>query len=114
MAGAVHESVLALIREHPILLKILLENRGVELLFEEEQAPAESELGQLRPTQHRADLVFVHPGRQAVIVEVQSRRDEQKRWTWPLYAAALHEREACETLLVVIALQASVARWGAP
>ena len=111
MAGAVHESVLELIREHPHLLKTLLSRQGVELVFDDDLLPAESDLGQLRPTQHRADLVFVQPGKQAVIVEVQSRRDEEKRWTWPLYTAALHEREACETLLIVIALRASVARW---
>ena len=111
MAGAVHESVLELIREHPFLLKTLLEAQGLELSFDELQVPAESDLGQLQPTQHRADLVFVCPGKQAVIVEVQNRRDAQKQFTWPLYTASLHEREACETLLIVIATKDSVAQW---
>ena len=111
MAGAVHESVLELIREHPLLLKTLLEEQGLELSFDELQLPAESDLGQLQPTQHRADLVFVSSGKQAVIVEVQNRRDDQKQFTWPLYTASLHEREACETLLIVIATKRSVAKW---
>ena len=73
--------------------------------------PQSLTLGQLQPTQHRADLVFVSPGKQAVIVEVQNRRDDQKQFTWPLYTASLHEREACETLLIVIATKTSVAQW---
>ena len=114
MAGAVHESVLELIREHPFLLKTLLEEQGLELRFDELQLPAESDLGQLQPTQHRADLVFVSPGKQAVIVEVQNRRDDQKQFTWPLYTASLHEREACETLLIVIATKAFGCQMGPP
>ena len=54
MAGAVHESVLELIREHPFLLKTLLERQGVELSFDKFQLPAKSDLGQLQPTRPMA------------------------------------------------------------
>ena len=48
-----------------------------------------------------------------IIVEVQLARDARKRFTWPLYAAALHAKLGCPTCLVVVAADDEVARWAA-
>jgi hypothetical protein len=44
-------------------------------------------------------------------VEVQLSRDEDKRKTWPLYLTSLRSRVGCPTALLIIAPEASVARW---
>ncbi|MGW5260940.1 hypothetical protein ACWEQG_08205 [Microbispora sp. NPDC004025] len=71
---------------------------------------------QLTPVEYRADAVVVlrdgaGKARLAVIVEVQSRRDARKRFSWPVYAAALRARLKCDTALLVICLNRAVGRW---
>ncbi|WP_432930529.1 hypothetical protein ACQPZZ_08600 [Microbispora sp. CA-135349] len=71
---------------------------------------------QLIPVEYRADAVVVLRdgsgiARLAVIVEVQLRRDAQKRFSWPVYAAALRARLKCDTALLVICLNRAVGRW---
>ena len=48
-----------------------------------------------------------------IVVETQLSRKPEKRFAWPLYAAALHARLRCATALVVIAPDDAVARWAA-
>jgi hypothetical protein len=48
-----------------------------------------------------------------IVIEVQLGRDPRKRYTWPLYAAALHAKLECPTCLVVVAADDDVARWAA-
>jgi hypothetical protein len=46
-----------------------------------------------------------------IIVEVQLRRDERKRYAWPAYVANLRARHRCPVCLLVITVKESVARW---
>jgi hypothetical protein len=68
------------------------------------------------PTEYDADKVLLlrTGGRQPVygiISEVQRGCDENKRYSWPLYTAALRARWRCPTCLVVLTLEEAVARW---
>lgn len=76
-----------------------------------------AEVTDLTPAQHHADAVVTllagHKPVLAVIVEVQLRPDPAKRWTWPLYVAALRVRLRCPCLLLVICPGKTVADWAA-
>ena len=78
----------------------------------------EASLGQLVPTEFRADLVVVLRDRAgvpvlAIVIEVQRKRDPAKRLSWPVYLAAARAKFGCPACVVVIAPRASVARWSA-
>ena len=73
-----------------------------------------AELTEVVSTEYRADLVvLLLEGKPifAIVVEVQLSRDEDKRKTWPLYLTSLRARVDCPTALLVVAPDASVARW---
>jgi hypothetical protein len=64
----------------------------------------------LLPASYTADLVL--SGSHAdLVVEVQLARDDDKRASWPFYAASQHARSRRPTYLVVITLDRGVARW---
>lgn len=69
------------------------------------------------PAEYRADFAATlrHEGAavMGIIVESQTARDPRKRFTWPLYAAALHAKLECATCLVVLAADDDVAAWAA-
>ena len=74
------------------------------------------DLSQVAPTEYRSDALTVirdAAGKAvaAVIVEVQLREDEDKRWTWPLYLTAARASERCPAMLLVLAPDRRVARW---
>ena len=75
---------------------------------------ASIDLSQVVPSEYRADAVTVMRGergpRTAIVVEVQLRVDPGKRWTWPLYVAALRARVRCDAALLVLAPD-EVATW---
>lgn len=47
----------------------------------------------------------------AVIVEVQRRRDGGKRWSWPMYVAALRARLRCPVVLLILCPDRRVSAW---
>ncbi len=67
------------------------------------------------PTEYRADLVVQLTGADGpvagLVVEVQLRRDPQKRYTWPVYAATLRARLQCDAYVLVVTPSERVARW---
>ncbi len=71
---------------------------------------AEATFTQLVPTQFAADLVVAigDPPRLGIVVEVQLREDEAKRYTWPLYAVALRARWRCPVVVLVYAPELAV------
>lgn len=71
----------------------------------------EANVTQLVPAEYRADLVLAYGADVRVIVEVQLRKDENKRWTWPVYVAALRARDRCRVYLLVVTDSSEVARW---
>jgi len=116
MVSAEHEALLEVLRRDPTVLRRLLERLfgGVqEIAFVE---PASESLGPVVPIERRADLVLlvtVGGERLVVVIEVQLRRDPEKRWVWPVYLTSARDRHRCGAALVVVAFDAAVARWAA-
>jgi hypothetical protein len=112
-----HEGLLLLFRNRPTLAPDLLRDAlGVKLPPFTEARIESPELTEVAPTEYRADLVvLLAQGRpvQAIVVEVQLKKDEDKRATWPLYLASLRSRVGCPTALLVVAPGRTVARWAA-
>jgi hypothetical protein len=79
------------------------------------EAASES-LGPVVPIQRRADLVLmvtVGGERLVIVIEVQLRRDPEKRWVWPVYLTSARDRHRAAAALVVVAFDPAVARWAA-
>jgi hypothetical protein len=104
MASMRHEGLLLLFRNRPELAAELLRDAlGVGLPAWSEARVESAELTEVAPTEYRADLVvLLVEGRPvfAIVVEVQLTRDEDKRWTWPVYLASLRARVGCPTALI--------------
>ena len=110
-----HEALVQLVRNAPDLIP--------DLLWPEDRARAPTpvrveaaEFIDLNFAEHRADAVLTlggAPGKpaEALVVEVQVEVDPRKRMTWPLYVAGLRTRLGCPVTLVVVAIDAEVARW---
>src|SRR5437773_4411639 len=96
MLSMPHEVPLLLLRERPSLVPTLLRDAlRVPLPHYEDVRIEEADFTQLVPTEYRADLVLTlcDPAPvMGVVVEVQRSQEAAKRFTWPLYAAALHAR----------------------
>lgn len=73
------------------------------------------EFGDVTPTEYRADAVVVLTAGEApvlaVVVEVQLRRDRDKRWSWPVYLTTLRARLRCPVVLLVVCVDSSTATW---
>lgn len=76
---------------------------------------ASGDLPELVPTEYRADAVVVLGKGDdpvlAVVVEVQLRRDQRKRFSWPVYLTSLRARLGCPTVLMTISLSHAIATW---
>ena len=95
----------------PELLRDVL---GLQLPQWTEARVESAELTEVVPTEYRADLVvLLLEGKPvlAIVVEVQLSRDEDKRASWPQYLTSLRARVGCDTVLLVVAPDAAVARW---
>jgi hypothetical protein len=109
-----HELIVGLFRDRGELLRELVGRRlGLGGLVGEDVS---GELTQVTPTEYRADGVTVfrdaqRRARLAVVLEVQRAIDRDKRRTWPVYVATTRARFDCPTILLVVALNAEVARW---
>ncbi len=116
-----HEAPLVVLREQPRLVATLVQDGlGLPLPAFATVEIGDAGLTQAMPAELRADLVVhlrggppEHAIVMGIIVEVQRARDDDKRWSWPLYVAALHARLACPTCLIVLATDDAVARWAA-
>ena len=118
MPSILHESILALLQEHPALLRDLAPLAGL---------PREHLRGQLRlgatglqtllPPERQADLVLLverETRPQLVMaVEVQGAIDGEKALVWPFMTAALRMKHRCDAVVLVVALQPDVERWAA-
>lgn len=115
MPSALHEALLLLFRNQPTLaVGLLRDPLGVELPAFTEATIESGELSQIVPPGFQVDLVLLlRHGRPvlAIVVEVQLRRDDDKRFTWPLYAASIRARHRCDVTLLVVAPDPAVAAW---
>jgi hypothetical protein len=112
-----HESLLELFRNRPELAPELLRAvLRVELPAYTEARIESADFSQLAPTEYHADLVVLLVDDAPVlgiVVEVQLDPKLRKRFTWPLYLAALRAKLECDTCVLVMTPSAEVARWAA-
>jgi hypothetical protein len=120
MPSPPHEILVELFRHRPNLLTTLLalvDGSLVPDIPDVVLLPAPGEITGVHHAQYRADLVLhcMAPGRErpahAFVVEIQLAPDQDKGFTWPLYAAGVRARERCRVTLVVITLDERTARW---
>jgi hypothetical protein len=87
MPSMLHESVVLLFRNRPELAAELLRDAlGVRLPPYVGARIESADLSEAVPTEYRADLVVLLVNGEpvlAIVVEVQLRIDERKRFTWP-------------------------------
>ncbi len=111
-----HEAPLFLLRGRPTLIaELLADALGIAIPPFVDSSAEDANFTQLTPTEFRADLVITlrrdDEPVMGIVIEVQLATDPKKRFTWPLYVAALHAKLRCPTALVVIAPDDAVARW---
>ncbi|TQN27668.1 hypothetical protein FHX37_4393 [Haloactinospora alba] len=111
-----HEFPLELFHYHPGLAPELLGHAfSLDLPSYDEARLASGELTDRQPTEYRADGVVAlfeeHTAVSVIVVEVQLRRDEEKRSTWPVYTATLARRWKCPVALLVLCPDERTASW---
>ncbi len=112
-----HEILVALLRNSPALACDLARRLDATIPAADPICVSESKLTEIVPTEYSADLVLLlGPETKpdfGLVVEVQLRADERKRYSWPVYATALRARYRCPSCVLVVALDPRVARWAA-
>ncbi len=114
MAPTEHQQLIQLLCHHP---EVTLPGLAPELGLP--PGPVQilgSDANQAKPVERRADLVLqfgTGEEARAVIVEVQTRHDPRKSWTWPHYLTSLRDTHTLQTCLVVLTLDPSVERLAA-
>lgn len=110
-----HEGLLLAFQQRPQLAAELLHTvLGRNAVDPASADILDANLTEIMPTEYRADLVvmYQHDGSSVgLIVEVQLQRDRKKKYTWPLYAAALRAKYQCPTHVLVVTPYEGVARW---
>jgi hypothetical protein len=117
MPSTTHQALVELFRVRPALAAELIARTALARLPAFATASStEAALDQLVPVEFRADLVIELFDRAgvligAIVVEVQLGKDDDKPWTWPVYATAVRARKRCPVWLLVIAPDEAVALW---
>ena len=111
-----HEFLVELFRRRPELARELLRLCARQIVPGDRSELGSVDLTQVLPAEFRADATVVtrdETGKAvaAIVVEVQLRIDERKRFTWPVYVSVLRANLECEVTLLVIAPELSVATW---
>ena len=98
-----HEAPLELLRRDPQLAAVLLRGLGVPVPAGAAAVLAPADLSASVPAELRADAVVVLSGtdgaRLAVVVEVQLRYDQDKRYSWPAYLTQVRAAQHCPAVL---------------
>lgn len=117
MVSLLHEGVIELVRDRPAFVADLLDRLiDVKVPAFTEARLAEAALNELVPVEYRADAVVVFAERKPVfgaIIEAQLQRDDNKLFTWPLYAVGARERHRCPFVVIVVTPDPATARWAA-
>jgi hypothetical protein len=116
MVSMRHESLVDLFKNRPSMAaEILIEALGLPLPPFTEARVASVSLNETQPAEYRADLVILllEEGKpvRVIVVEVQLKRDDDKRFTWPAYLTVSRDQHRCPADLLVIAPDAAVAAW---
>lgn len=113
-----HTGLLQPFEHRPALAAdLLVDTFGLKLPAWGQARLTSADLSQALPTEYRADLtiVFYRDDRPvlAVVLEVQLRKDENKRYTWPVYLTTLRARLRCPAVLLVVCPRPATAAWAA-
>jgi hypothetical protein len=116
MPSSLHEVLIEMFRQRPSLAaELLAAGFGIQLPGYDRAEMQSADSTVLSPTEYRADAVVVlsaaGSAMLAVVVEVQLRRDQGKRWSWPIYLATLRGRFRCPTVLLAVCVDAGTAAW---
>lgn len=111
-----HEAPIELCREHPEVVPVLLARYlHVELPAYSRVRFSDPNTRTVLPTGQRSDasIILEDDDRPVlgIILEPQGARDASKAFAWPRYLADLHAEIGCDSYLVVLALNRSVATW---
>jgi hypothetical protein len=117
MPSHVHEALLQLFRNRPLLAPKLLQTAlSIGVPRHTDARIHSADLTEVQPAEYRADLVTVllRDGPVlGIVVEVQLSRDERKRYVWPAYAVNLRAQLECPVQVLVVTDSDAVARWAA-
>jgi len=119
MPSSLHEAIAELFRNRPVLAAEVLERfLSLDLPGFTEARLVGGDLPKLKPAERRADAVVTlhrEPGQPvtAIIVEVQLKKDERKRQSWPDYLTGLYSRYNCPAILLVVCPGRGTATWAA-
>ncbi|MEM9461133.1 MAG: hypothetical protein AAGF11_43615 [Myxococcota bacterium] len=114
-----HQSLTKLLTESPTLVPMLVrELLGLDVSDDFELLPSPETVREIDYPEYSADgTVLIREvddaSREAFIVEVQLRPDDDKLYSWPLYVAGVRLRLGCPTTLVVVTDDAATAAWSA-
>jgi hypothetical protein len=115
MPSQLHDVLVQFFRNRPDLAPILLrEALGVTLPAYTEARIESATLTNVLPAEYRADMVvLLIDGKPVlgIVVEVQLKPDEHKRFSWPAYVAGLRARFRCPCCLLVVTVDSGTARW---
>jgi hypothetical protein len=116
MVSTVHEALRDLLRENPwVCVELLAMLAWIDRASIDEAACVDPTVPQNVPPALSADVAVVLRARATptlvVAVEVQLEREDDKRWTWPVYLSALRREHRCPAALLVIAPSPLVASW---
>jgi hypothetical protein len=110
MPSALHRAVHDLLHDTPALA-VRLALPGLD-----PPPPVTVVSPELSPAALTADLALLLGGEQpthGILVEIQLRRDEDKRFVWPAYVGLMRRRHRVPVTLLVVTTSAKVARWAA-
>jgi hypothetical protein len=112
MPSIAHEAPLELLRGEPGLAAVLVQALGVPVPASAMATLVPADLTVPVPAEMRADAVVLlegDGGRLAVITEVQLSWDQDKEFTWPAYLTQVRAAHRCNTVLLVICPDSTVA-----
>ncbi|WP_437905368.1 hypothetical protein WME95_44870 [Sorangium sp. So ce327] len=120
MPSVTHEALVELFKNRPTLAAEMLHDAlGHPVPTFTEARVETSDLTEIVPSDRRADVVVVLlVGEQqrpamAIVVEVQLGVDPDKPYVWPVYVTQTRARHRCPTQLLVVTINAAMARWSA-
>jgi hypothetical protein len=111
-----HECLVDLFKNRPSLAaEILVEVLRIALPAYSEARVVSIDLTETQPAEYRADIVvlLLNDGKpvRVIIVEVQLKKDDDKRYTWPAYLTVSRDQHRCQADLLVVAPDPVVAAW---
>ena len=112
-----HNGLVELFRANPSIAPQFIESLfNIKVPKYTSVSVVEAAQDQMLPIEFRADLVLELRNAAgelvlAVVLEIQRKRERVKKDTWPVYVAVVRAKKRCDTIVLVVALDPSVAQW---